>query len=127
MPIVSNSKKQSRSSNKPSRTAADQRTSKLGSELVKGLRQAAAHFRGETTLRAYEYRIPEHIDVRSVRQKTGLSQGEFAARYALNPRTVQEWEQGRSEPDLATRAYLTVIDRNPQAVEEALSATTACP
>ena len=125
MPTVSNSKKQSRSSKKPSRAAADQQTSKLGSELVKGLRQAAAHFRGETTLRTYEYSIPEHINVRSVRQKTGLSQGEFAARYALNPRTVQEWEQGRSEPDLATRAYLTVIENNPQAVEEALAATTA--
>lgn len=119
MPTVSNSTKQSRSSKKPS----PQQTSKLGSELVKGLRQAAAHFRGETTLRTYEYNIPEHINVRTVRQKTGLSQGEFAARYALNPRTVQEWEQGRSEPDLATRAYLTVIDRNPQAVEEALATT----
>ncbi len=122
MPTVKSSKKQSPISNKPSR-AADQGTSKLGRELVKGLQQAAAHFRGETTLRAYEYRIPEHIDVRSLRRKTGLSQGEFAARYALSLRTVQEWEQGRSEPDLATRAYLTVIDRNPQAVEEALAET----
>jgi putative transcriptional regulator len=41
----------------------------------------------------------------------------------LNPRTVQEWEQGRAQPDLATRAYLTVIDRNHEAVEEALAAT----
>ena len=122
MPTVSNSKKQSRTSKKPS-PAAGQQMSKLGSELVKGLRQAAAHFRGDSTLRTYEYSIPEHIDVRTVRQKTGLSQGEFAARYALNLRTVQEWEQGRSEPDLATRAYLTVIDRNPQAVEEALATT----
>lgn len=105
MPTVSNSKK-------PSPATARQ-TSQLGSELVKGLRQAAAHFRGETTLRTYEHQIPEHINVRRVRQKTRLSQSEFAARYALNPRTAHEWEQGRSEPDLASRAYLTVIDRNP--------------
>ncbi len=119
MPTGSNSKKQSRNSKTPSPA----QTSKLGSELVKGIRQAAAHFRGEVTLRSCEYRIPEHIDVRAVRQKTGLSQADFATRYALNPRTVQEWEQGRSEPDVATRAYLTVIDRNPQAVEEALATT----
>jgi putative transcriptional regulator len=34
---------------------------------------------------------------------------------------VQEWEQGRRKPDQSARAYLTVIDRNPQAVEDALS------
>jgi len=58
--------------------------------------------------------------VRALRQRRGLSQAEFAGRYALNPRTVQEWEQGRAEPDAAIRAYLTVIDRNPEAVELAL-------
>jgi len=63
------------------------------------------------------------VNVRALRQKIGLSQGEFAARYALNARTVQEWEQGRAEPDLATRAYLTVIDSNPKAVEDALAAS----
>jgi putative transcriptional regulator len=35
---------------------------------------------------------------------------------------VQEWEQGRAEPERAVRAYLQVIDRNPKAVEEALAA-----
>jgi putative transcriptional regulator len=100
-------------------------TTKLGEELVKGLKQAAAHFRGETTLQSYEYNIPEHIDVRAVRERTGLSQAQFAGRYALNRRTVQQWEQGRAEPDVAVRAYLTVIDRNPKAVEEALAASTA--
>jgi putative transcriptional regulator len=122
MPTGSNLKKPSPNSKKRSQAVTGQQ-SQLASELVKGLRQAAAHFRGETTLRSYEYRIPERIDVRAVRTKAGLSQNEFAARYALNLRTVQEWEQGRSEPDLATRAYLTVIDKNPQAVEEALATT----
>ena len=71
MPTVGNSKKQSRTSKKPS-PAAGQQMSKLGSELVKGLRQALAHFRGDFMLRSYDYRIPEHIDVRTVRQKTGF-------------------------------------------------------
>jgi putative transcriptional regulator len=97
----------------------------LGAELAKGLRQAAAHFKGELKLRSYEYRIPERVDVRALRQKIGLSQTEFAARYALNARTVQEWEQGRAEPDLAARAYLTVIEQCPQAVEDALAKTAA--
>jgi putative transcriptional regulator len=32
----------------------------------------------------------------------------------------QEWEQGRRRPESAVRAFLTVIDRNPEAVEKAL-------
>jgi putative transcriptional regulator len=36
-------------------------------------------------------------------------------------RALQEWEQGRKGPEHAVRAYLTVIDRNPEAVEKALT------
>ena len=90
---------------------------------MRSLKQAAAHVRGEIKLPSYEYCVPEHVNVRAIRNKIGLSQAEFAARYALNRRTLQEWEQGRAEPDLSTRAYLTVIARNHKAVEDALAAT----
>ena len=62
----------------------------------------------------------EDVDVRAIRSKLGLSQAEFSRRYALSPRSLQEWEQGRRRPESAVRAYLTVIDKNPEAVEEAL-------
>ena len=119
MPTGENSKNRSQSLKPASRPT------KLGAELARGLRQAAAHFKGELKLPSYEYRIPERVDVRALRQKSGLSQAEFAARYALNARTVQEWEQGRAEPDLAARAYLTVIERSPQAVQDALATIPA--
>jgi putative transcriptional regulator len=64
--------------------------------------------------------VPEDVDVRAIRSKLGLSQAEFSRRYAVSPRSLQEWEQGRRRPESAVRAYLTVIDRNPQAVEKAL-------
>ena len=48
-----------------------------------------------------------------------LSQAEFSRRYAVSPRSLREWEQGRRRPESAVRAYLTVIDRNPEAVEKA--------
>ena len=50
----------------------------------------------------------------------GMSQAEFSRRYAMSPRSLQKWEQGRRRPESAVRAYLTVIDRNPEAVEKAL-------
>jgi hypothetical protein len=40
---------------------------------------------------------------------------------APGPRSLQEWEQGRRRPEGAVRAHLTVIDRNPEAAEKALT------
>jgi putative transcriptional regulator len=48
-----------------------------------------------------------------------MSQAKFAAAFALNPRTLQQWEQHIAVPEAAIRAYLTVIDRNPQAAVNA--------
>jgi putative transcriptional regulator len=52
------------------------------------------------------------VDVRPLRSKLGLSQSEFASQYGISLRTLQEWEQGRTNPDSAVRAYLAVIERN---------------
>lgn len=60
-------------------------------------------------------------EVRAIRRKRGLSQAAFAARYGLNLRTLQDWEQGRVQPDGPARAYLLVILREPRAVERALA------
>jgi len=96
------------------------RRTKLGREIVAGLKQALAFSRGEISLPVRLVNVPPPVDVKKIRSKAGLSQSEFAARYGFSYRTLQEWEQGRVQPDGATRAYLTVIDRNPHAVEAAL-------
>ena len=51
----------------------------------------------------------------------GMSQAEFAHAFCINPRTLQEWEQGRGKPDATTRAYLAVIAKNRAAVLDALA------
>lgn len=81
-----------------------------------------AHARGEISLPMKIFPAPPQVDVRAIREKTGLSQAGFAHRYALNPRALQDWEQGRRQPEAAVRAYLTVIDREPEAVVRALHA-----
>lgn len=60
-------------------------------------------------------------EVKAIRRERGLSQSEFAARYGINVRTLQDWEQGRVQPDGPARAYLLVILREPRAVERALA------
>ena len=56
----------------------------------------------------------------ALRKRLGLSQAEFARQFMFNLRTLQDWEQGRREPDGIARTYLRVIERNPDAVRAAL-------
>lgn len=63
--------------------------------------------------------------VREVRDSLGLSQAEFARRFGLNSRSLQEWEQARRLPDMAVSTYLRVIERNPEAVQSALKPSAA--
>ncbi len=63
--------------------------------------------------------------VRVVRARTGLSQSGFAKKYRINVARLRHLEQGRSQPDSAMLAYLTVIAREPEAVERSLCADEA--
>ena len=56
---------------------------------------------------------------RRVRHKFGLSQDAFARRYSIHVATLRAWEQNRQQPDQATRSYLEVIARIPEAVGRA--------
>jgi DNA-binding transcriptional regulator YiaG len=60
------------------------------------------------------------IDTARIRKKINMSQSQFAAYFGVSVRTVQEWEQGRVVPSRSARAFLTVIDREPEAVRRAL-------
>ena len=62
-------------------------------------------------------RVPR---VRTLRRALGLTQEEFAARFHIPLGTLRDWEQGRTEPDQPTRAYLKVIARDPEGVWRAL-------
>jgi putative transcriptional regulator len=89
-------------------------------EIKTGLLEAVAIARGEVEpARLY---VPGKVNVKAIREKLNLTQAEFAARFSFNVARVRDWEQGRSHPDGALRAYLLVIDRQPKAVEKALKA-----
>src|ERR1019366_186807 len=101
------------------------RRSRVAGDIISGLKEAVAVARGEISLPVRMVNVREPVDVRALRSKLGLSQAEFASQYGISLRTLQEWEQGRTSPDSTVRAYLTVIERNPQAVIEALSGPIA--
>lgn len=63
-------------------------------------------------------RVP---DVKAIRAKLKVTQEEFASRYGLSLRTVQDWEQDRFDPDQASRTLLRLIERIPTEVAKALA------
>ena len=56
-----------------------------------------------------------------IRRALRLTQEEFAARFHIPLGTLRDWEQGRAEPDQPTRAYLTLIARDPVHVNRMLN------
>ncbi len=97
------------------------RRTRLGLELEASAKEILAHLKGEKTLPTRRIVLPEDVDVRLVRRRSRMSQAEFARAFCINPRTLQEWEQGRRKPDATTRAYLAVIAKNRAAVLKALA------
>ncbi len=60
-------------------------------------------------------------DVQQIRTRLQLSQRQFAQKFQLSLKTLQDWEQRRSQPDQAARILLRVISVNPEAVTKALT------
>src|SRR5262249_22307945 len=58
-----------------------------------------------------------------IRRALDLSQEQVSARYHIPLGTLRDWEQGRSEPDQPTRAYLVLIARDPEHVDRVLNST----
>ena len=86
--------------------------------MIASAKQAVAFANGENS--ACVVYIPDEINTARIRKKINMSQSEFAAYFGVSVRTIQEWEQGRVVPSGAARAFLIVIDREPDAVRRAL-------
>ena len=93
----------------------------VGREVEQALGEVLAHVRGEVDLPCRIVDDPSAKRIRALRKRLRLSRRKFADRFGLDARAVQDWEQGRRVPDRAARVLLTVIDRNPKAVERALA------
>lgn len=91
-----------------------------GDRMITSAKQALAFAEGKA-LHGCKVHIPDEIDVKRIRKKMGMSQSAFADHFGLKLDTVQDWEQGRRVPDGAARAFLMVIEREPEAVHRALT------
>jgi putative transcriptional regulator len=89
-----------------------------GQRMLASAKEALAFAQGEDN--GCVVHIPEAINTARIRKKIQMSQSQFAKYFGVSVRTVQEWEQGRAVPSGAARAFLTVIDHEPDAVRRAL-------
>jgi putative transcriptional regulator len=86
--------------------------------LCQSIKQAGEIRRGtRKPSRVFRYTEP---DVKAIRERLGLTQSRFAALMGVSGRTLQNWEQGRRQPDGPAKALLRVVEREPQAVLQAL-------
>ena len=86
----------------------------LFQELLQSVQEGGAILRGEKKAsRTFEY---AEEDVRSLRERYGLSQPKFAALMGISVATLRNWEQGRRQPEGSARVLLRVVARHPSAV-----------
>ena len=95
---------------------------KFGLALEESLKEALAWKRGEIELptRTIEPMTPKRV--KAIRKSVSKSPREFERRFGVPARTVEGWEQGK-KVDVAARVLLTVIEKEPEAVERALENT----
>jgi putative transcriptional regulator len=87
--------------------------------LVGSVKQAGAIHRGEAKPSRTFVFEPE--DVRRIREKLHKSQSEFARMIGVSVSTLQNWEQGRRQPEGPARALLVVASKAPEVVAKALA------
>lgn len=90
----------------------------LFAELVESLNQAGQIRKG--LLKPARVFTCKPGEVQRIRNKLHVSQSQFAMMIGVSKATLQNWEQGRREPEGPAKAFLRVVDKNPQAVLEAL-------
>ena len=88
-----------------------EKTRDVGREMLEGIRDIKTGRIGR------RYTVASFPIVRA-REKSGLSQAQFAALLGVSVRTLQEWEQGRRAPSGAARTLLLIAGKNPRALLE---------
>ena len=55
--------------------------------------------------------------VTSLRKTTGMTQKEFSKAICISPRTLQQWEQGRREPEGPAKVLLHLVTLKPSLIK----------
>jgi putative transcriptional regulator len=93
------------------RLAKWEKSRDIGQEILQGIRDIKAGRVGR------RFTVDSFAIVRA-REKSRLSQSQFATLLGVSVRTLQEWEQGRREPSAAAQTLIKVAEKHPKVLRE---------
>ena len=98
----------------------------LFAELTEGVGAVTQARKGKRTLRTHtlEFKPPPELtpkQVIAVRRSLNLSRPLFAAYLRTNVRTLENWEQGRAQPNAQAALLIHLVKRYPDTVERLLA------
>jgi putative transcriptional regulator len=94
----------------------------LFAELTEGFEAIKAEREGKITLRKVQVKRKQAPkvsaeDVLALREKLHLSRPVFAHYLRTNPRTLENWEQGRAKPNAQAALLIRMVERFPDMVQ----------
>ncbi len=84
----------------------------LGAEILDGINEIKQFKKGKLALRTQE--LSEPSPPKAIRLKLDMSQSAFAGLMGVSVRTLQDWEQGRREPQGPAVALLRIAEQHPE-------------
>ena len=94
---------------------------KMFEELLQSVREGGAILRGRSKAsRRFEI---QSSGIRAIRERTSLSQSEFALLIGVSVKTIQNWEQDRRQPTGPAAALLRIIALEPRLAVQAIHRT----
>lgn len=92
----------------------------FGRELLESLQEVRDHLDGKIALPGRVVQPMTAEQVKAIRKRVAKSTKAFERRFGVPARTLEGWEQGR-RIDVAAAVLMTVIAKDPEAVERALT------
>ena len=94
---------------------------KLFDEIAEGFGALAKQRQGKRTLRTHKVEInpPPALgadELIQLRERLRLSRAVFARYLRTNPRTLENWEQGRARPNAQAALLIRLVERYPDTV-----------
>ena len=98
----------------------------LFAELTEGFEALSEARQGKRTLRTHEVTLApvasvSACDIRAMRERLNLSRPVLAGMLRTNPRTLENWEQGRAKPNKQAALLIRLVERYPDTLERLAS------